>query len=326
MDWVALRRALLVFQTCSPLENPRRPCAAKTADMANAACVSFQFDAFDLRGSESTWSENIANLGDLVFYNALQAPLWRWCSVCLNSYGRLALSLGWFLFRISCILWTGHHQRFALWTFCIDLANTIDFGALSVIAREGHLRSLARSVDHVRREVVIWFWPLPLWTGREYRALLVLRILLREGLRAHQPLQRKTPLSQRHVGCLNRSARLALRCLWWSCCYGTLRTGYKDISALWRWTGLHECLWCPPCHFHWNGSFADARHSSIGRVCPCPDRVFVCICRSSLGRDGNGRAANSDLTGRSCRHYVCFVIAEDDAFKKHYWEDSEGAY
>ena len=75
MDWVALRQALLVFQTCSPLDNPGRLCSAKTADMANAACVSFSVQCFDSRGSESTWSEDVANLGGLVFYNALQAPL-----------------------------------------------------------------------------------------------------------------------------------------------------------------------------------------------------------------------------------------------------------
>ena len=77
MDWVAQRRAPLVFQTCSPLDNPGRPCAAKTADMANAASWLLQFDAFDLWGSESICSEDFANVGGRVFYNALQAPLGR---------------------------------------------------------------------------------------------------------------------------------------------------------------------------------------------------------------------------------------------------------
>ena len=37
----------------------------------------FQFDAFDLWGSESICSEDFVNLGGRVFYNALQAPLGR---------------------------------------------------------------------------------------------------------------------------------------------------------------------------------------------------------------------------------------------------------
>ena len=77
MDWVAQRRVPLVFQTCPPLDNPGRPCAAKTADMANAASWLLQFDAFDLWGSESICSEDVATLGGRVFYNAPLAPLGR---------------------------------------------------------------------------------------------------------------------------------------------------------------------------------------------------------------------------------------------------------
>ena len=45
--------------------------------------------------------------------------------------------------------------------------------------------------------------------------------------------------------------------------------------------------------------------------------LFVCAV-PPLGGAEMAELPNADLTGCPCQHSVCCVLAEDDAFKKHY--------
>ena len=51
------------------------------------------------------------------------------------------------------------NEHIAHWTFCINLAYTIDLGALSTLAVDGHSRSMHawpiwHGLDHARREAL----------------------------------------------------------------------------------------------------------------------------------------------------------------------------
>ena len=78
----------LIFEAVNRLVS-RLPNEASPVDIANAVSVAFSVRCFDLWGSESTCSKDFANLGGRVFFNALQAPLGRWRSVCRNRFPRL---------------------------------------------------------------------------------------------------------------------------------------------------------------------------------------------------------------------------------------------
>ena len=53
------------------------PLCSKDCGHGECSFVAYQFDAFDLQGSESICSEDVANLGGRVFSNAPQALLGR---------------------------------------------------------------------------------------------------------------------------------------------------------------------------------------------------------------------------------------------------------
>ena len=81
---------------------------------------------------------------------SVPALLWKTGFPRLDDYG---------LVIFCCILRTGYCEHIAHWTFCINLAYTIDLGALSALAVDGHSRSMHawpiwHGLDHTLREAL----------------------------------------------------------------------------------------------------------------------------------------------------------------------------
>ena len=142
MDWVAQRRAPLVFQTCPPLDNPgaRVQQRLRTWRMQLRNLISAMLLTY--------WVVKVLILSMVRIWVAESFPMrhrlsWDDDAQCADSFGRPAsLAVMFFCLAIFAASYEQEVMSTVLTDLCINLAYTIDLGALSTFEVDGHSRLL----------------------------------------------------------------------------------------------------------------------------------------------------------------------------------------